>query len=235
VWAAFPSDRLAASWAMAGSHDSPRLLTTLANPQARYKNGESLRENPAYQGSSPDSDAGRALRLYRVMQFTLPGAPIIYYGDEAGMWGADDPDNRRPMVWRDLVYDGEFNDEDCRSRPALVRPPDAPLITCQVYTVPVGPDVELIAFHASLARLRRAHADVLSHAPVEWLAADDARGVLVYRRGSGADAVTVAVNTSYVAQQTPGVGGRTALAVGEATMTAAGLQLGPRSAAIVVP
>ena len=25
------------------------------------------------------------------VQFTLPGAPQIYYGDEAGMWGGDDP------------------------------------------------------------------------------------------------------------------------------------------------
>ncbi len=32
-----------------------------------------------------------------------PGAPMIYYGDEAGMWGADDPDNRKPMVWPDLI------------------------------------------------------------------------------------------------------------------------------------
>ncbi|MBI4703069.1 MAG: hypothetical protein HY744_18285, partial [Deltaproteobacteria bacterium] len=28
---------------------------------------------------------------------TLPGAPVLYYGDEIGLPGAGDPDNRRPM------------------------------------------------------------------------------------------------------------------------------------------
>jgi glycosidase len=28
----------------------------------------------------------------------------LYYGDEVGMWGADDPDCRKPMVWSDLRY-----------------------------------------------------------------------------------------------------------------------------------
>jgi hypothetical protein len=30
------------------------------------------------------------------------GAPMIYYGNEAGMWGPDDPSNRQPMIWKDL-------------------------------------------------------------------------------------------------------------------------------------
>ena len=35
---------------------------------------------------------------------TYVGAPMIYYGDEAGMWGAGDPDDRMPMIWKDLQY-----------------------------------------------------------------------------------------------------------------------------------
>jgi glycosidase len=38
------------------------------------------------------------------LQFLSPGAPYLYYGDEVGMWGADDPDCRKPMVWADLHY-----------------------------------------------------------------------------------------------------------------------------------
>ncbi len=37
-----------------------------------------------------------------IFQMTYLGAPVIYYGDEAGMWGANDPDSRKPMVWDDL-------------------------------------------------------------------------------------------------------------------------------------
>lgn len=42
--------------------------------------------------------------LARVMQFTLPGSPVIYYGGELGMEGGHDPGCRAPMRW-DLVYD----------------------------------------------------------------------------------------------------------------------------------
>jgi glycosidase len=41
-------------------------------------------------------------RLAQVLQFTLPGAPNLYYGVEVGMAGGDDPANRGPMRW-DLV------------------------------------------------------------------------------------------------------------------------------------
>ena len=34
-----------------------------------------------------------------VMQMTWPGAPTVYYGDEAGVCGFTDPDNRRTYPW----------------------------------------------------------------------------------------------------------------------------------------
>ncbi len=39
------------------------------------------------------------VRLALAMLFTLPGAPTIYYGEEIGMAGGHDPDNRRGMLW----------------------------------------------------------------------------------------------------------------------------------------
>lgn len=41
----------------------------------------------------------RTFRLAMVLLFTYPGAPCVYYGDEVGMTGGDDPDCRRTMVW----------------------------------------------------------------------------------------------------------------------------------------
>ena len=38
-------------------------------------------------------------RKAEVDQMTWPGAPTIYYGDEAGLCGFTDPDNRRTYPW----------------------------------------------------------------------------------------------------------------------------------------
>jgi len=40
---------------------------------------------------------------------------MIYYGDESGMWGSNDPDCRKPMVWADKKYDDEtFNPDQSK-------------------------------------------------------------------------------------------------------------------------
>ncbi len=44
----------------------------------------------------------KRVRLLAMLQMTYVGAPMIYYGDEVGMWGSDDPTNRKPMLWHDL-------------------------------------------------------------------------------------------------------------------------------------
>jgi len=50
-------------------------------------------------------DTRDKLRLAFAWLMTTPGAPMIFYGDEIGMTGAGDPDNRRPMVWGGLTDD----------------------------------------------------------------------------------------------------------------------------------
>jgi cyclomaltodextrinase len=39
------------------------------------------------------------LKWLIAFKFIMPGSPVIYYGDEVGMYWADDPDNRQPMRW----------------------------------------------------------------------------------------------------------------------------------------
>jgi len=39
------------------------------------------------------------LKLIVVIQFTLPGVPLIYYGDETGLKGGKEPDNRKSYPW----------------------------------------------------------------------------------------------------------------------------------------
>jgi glycosidase len=72
---------LLCSWNMLSSHDTPRLITSVG-------------------------DAERA-RLALLMQFTLPGVPLVYYGEEIGMEGGADPDCRRTMRWNEAEWNHE--------------------------------------------------------------------------------------------------------------------------------
>ncbi len=52
-------------------------------------------------------------KLYFAYMFTIPGLPVVYYGSEFGMTGADDPDNRRMMRFNDSlsVYEKQMLSE----------------------------------------------------------------------------------------------------------------------------
>lgn len=78
-----------------GTHDTARILTVLSG-----KSYES-RDERANARLSPEEkqDAMRKLIPAIMLQFTLPGVPCIYYGDEAGMEGYEDPFNRRCFPW----------------------------------------------------------------------------------------------------------------------------------------
>ena len=79
-----------------GTHDTARILTRLA------KNGETGdREWQSRQTLSPEEYAhgAKLLRLAAVLQYTMPGVPSLYYGDEAGMSGYGDPFCRAAFPW----------------------------------------------------------------------------------------------------------------------------------------
>ncbi|MDG2199885.1 MAG: glycoside hydrolase family 13 protein [Phycisphaerales bacterium] len=84
------------------SHDTDRLVSKIKNPDREYDRGNREQDDPTYDGSKPGPEHYRRARLVALLQMTSVGAPMIYYGDEAGMWGADDPTNRKPMLWKDL-------------------------------------------------------------------------------------------------------------------------------------
>jgi glycosidase len=83
-----------------GSHDMERVVTAMTDPQRHPVPGPDGRTRiPLRDLLPPDEDAYRRMKLAAVFQFTYPGAPIVYYGDEVGMWGGDDPFCRAPMWW----------------------------------------------------------------------------------------------------------------------------------------
>lgn len=81
-----------------GTHDTARALTVLG---VRSEDWKKSRDERAHYELLPDrlETAKRRLRLAAVIQFTMPGSPTIYYGDEAGQQGFEDPFNRRTYPW----------------------------------------------------------------------------------------------------------------------------------------
>jgi glycosidase len=78
-----------------GTHDTPRILTALVD------NYEGPREEQAkrFLSRSQYVTAQERLMMAGFLQYTLPGAPSLYYADEAGMEGHKDPFNRRTFPW----------------------------------------------------------------------------------------------------------------------------------------
>ena len=84
------------------SHDTDRLVSMIANPDRDYNQGNRAQDGASYDGSKPGASAYRVLKLMATFQMTFLGAPMIWYGDEDGMFGAGDPTDRKQMLWRDL-------------------------------------------------------------------------------------------------------------------------------------
>lgn len=101
------------------SHDTPRMVSTIFNsthqpqylhpPSFDYDNSElvSARQRKTYHTTKPNAMAWQRMKLVAMLQFFDQGSPCLYYGAEAGLWGGDDPDNRKPMLWPDLNYEHE--------------------------------------------------------------------------------------------------------------------------------
>ena len=78
------------------THDTPRILTVLGADHVP----DSKEERAVFRLSPARQQLGlKRLRLAALVRFTFPGAPTVYYGDEAGMEGWEDPFNRAGYPW----------------------------------------------------------------------------------------------------------------------------------------
>ena len=102
------------------THDTERAITVMAGEPLDGKDRE-------WQADTKLDDEHKKLgvKLLKVasaMQFTLPGFPCIYYGDEAGMEGYRDPFNRCCYPWgkenKELI---EWHKKTCRCQKKTVR------------------------------------------------------------------------------------------------------------------
>ena len=79
-----------------GTHDTPRILTVLGADHVP----ETREARAAYRLSPAERERGIArVKLAALLMFTFPGSPTVYYGDEAGMEGWEDPFNRGTYPW----------------------------------------------------------------------------------------------------------------------------------------
>ncbi len=94
----YPAEALYASLNLISTHDVPRALTVLSD--APDVHGLDRNAQKAVVVSPEKRRLGiERLKLATLLQFTLPGAPCVYYGDEIGMYGYADPFNRRCFDW----------------------------------------------------------------------------------------------------------------------------------------
>lgn len=162
-WNRLPVTTRQAMMNVSSSHDTPRLLSDFYNPN-QYKLRATPHDDPAYRTGRPDAETYQRLRLYLLHQYTSLGAPQIWNGEEMGMWGADDPDCRKPLSWPGLPFEPETR-QNYQPGPSS--------------TDPIGFNQEQFAYYQQLIRLRKAH-PVLRTGELEFLTAKG--NLLAYRR-----------------------------------------------------
>jgi glycosidase len=111
-----PSDTAYVLQNLVDSHDTQRIASAIANRNTyeHYKNwdwfdydeGERVNARAfGYNNAAPDDEGRRIWKILALFQATYVGAPMIYYGTEVGMWGADDPEDRMPTWWHRFDQD----------------------------------------------------------------------------------------------------------------------------------
>jgi glycosidase len=180
---AYPDQVMYVQQNLFDSHDVGRILSMLNNPEllpienfdqyfhlSRVKHG-----GGKFRTTKPDAAALAALKQAVIFQMTVPGAPMIYYGTEVGLWGANDPCDRQPMLWDDIRYEAETHLPEGKTRPKKR-----------------VPDKQLFAFYRKAIAMRKSNT-VLRRGDLKWRNHSNPR-VLVYDRILDNDTIRVALN-----------------------------------------
>ncbi|MEM7806639.1 MAG: alpha-amylase family glycosyl hydrolase [Planctomycetota bacterium] len=156
-----------------GSHDTDRLASMFVNPDRPYDGANRPQDNaknfdPPYSERKPNREEWERMRQLVYFQHAFVGAPMTYYGDEAGMWSPDDPSNRQPFPWPDKgPYRGSSDGFDQETFDYFQR---------------------AIAIRNSVSALRTGD--------FQPLLADDAKGIIAFARENDEGKAVVVVNRS---------------------------------------
>ncbi|MCB9853611.1 MAG: alpha-glucosidase C-terminal domain-containing protein [Phycisphaerales bacterium] len=151
------------------SHDTDRVASMCMNPDVEYDEANRVQDNgPNYNTSKPTPDAYLKLKLLATIQMTFLGAPMVYYGDEVGMYGADDPSDRKPMLWPDLL---PYEDPEERI------------------------ESDVLEHYRRMIAIRNSH-PALQLGDYEPVLADDAKAIFAFTRTLGDESILVVLNSS---------------------------------------
>ncbi len=152
------------------SHDTDRIASMALNPNRPYDRGNRVQDDaPDYNNHRPGPKEYQKVRLAVLLQMTYVGAPMIYYGDEVGMFGADDPTNRKPMLWKDLEpYDK----------------PEENFV-----------DTQMLEYYRRVIALRNQHS-ALRRGEFATLLVDDQRNVWAFKRFDDKETLVIILNAS---------------------------------------
>ena len=175
----YPGNSPFVSQNVLGSHDTERFASMVVNPDRWLDHASNLNYDKSFKVNCPSANERRIQKTILMFQFTYLGAPYIYYGDEVGMWGADDPDCRKPMIWSDFKY------EDEQSHPFnLSRVVDS-----------VKPDLELFRFYQQLIAMRKQYPS-LSRGSYRTVDLNDEKGIFGFERHLGDEIIRAIFNLS---------------------------------------
>ncbi len=175
----YPEENLNLLQNLMDSHDTERLSSLILNPDRNYDR-DGNEENPDFNPGKPGKEIYEKQKLILAFQMTYRGAPMIYYGDEVGMWGADDPHCRKPMVWDDLKYDNEIITKDDGFEKGLGS-----------YTVEQNKD--LLEFYKQMIRLKN-ESGALQKGELNFLYTNDEKKSFAFERALDEEKMIVAFN-----------------------------------------
>jgi len=166
------------------SHDATRIGSAVANADGKkfgkwgeYFNWSQKSNNKNYNTRKPTSIQLQKQKLIAAFQILYLGSPMIYYGDECGMWGANDPDCRKPMLWAEKKYNAEtFNPDQTRHDPDRV-----------------AFNSDLFAWYKKFIALRKQYKSIRLGS-FSTLLTDDTKKLYAFSRKYGKEEIIVIIN-----------------------------------------
>ncbi len=175
----YPKRNLDVLQNLVDSHDTERIASMIANPDRKYDHDADSR-NPNYNAGKPSPANYKKQEIIAAFQLTYRGAPMIYYGDEVGMWGADDPDDRQPMVWNNLDYEVQ-----------VITPASGFKRGFGIYKV--EQNKELLAFYKKIIKIRNDNS-ALKYGSLNFLYSNDKRNSFAFERNYDSNKIIAVFN-----------------------------------------